>query len=96
MAELLEHLAGNGYEGQLVLEVSTRKSPDRQTRMRELAEALAFTRLHFAGPKEPEPALGRRERIAMLRDRPQPPPRRFSVDPGGSVDDEGDADRDRP
>ncbi len=95
VAELLEHLAGNGYEGQLVLEVSTRKAADRQARMRELAEALAFTRLHFAqGPQNPEPRLDRRERIALLRRRPQSPPRRFSVDPGGSVDDEGSVDQD--
>lgn len=94
VAELLEHLAGNGYEGQLVLEVSTRKAADRQARIRELAEALAFTRLHFAGPPEPEPTLGRRERIALLRRRPQTPPRRFSVDGGGAVDDEGTVDPD--
>ena len=94
VAELLEHLAGKGYEGQLVLEVSTRKAPDRQARMRELAEALAFTRLHFAGPGEPEPTLGRRERIALLRRRPQTPPRRFSVDQGGAVDNEGTVDPD--
>ncbi|GAB3713119.1 sugar phosphate isomerase/epimerase family protein [Nocardiopsis oceani] len=94
VAELLEHLAGTGYEGQLVLEVSTRKAPDRQARMRELAEALAFTRLHFAqGPAGPEPAMDRRERIALLRRRPQSPPRRFSVDPAGSVD-EGARDKD--
>ena len=94
VAELLEHLAGTGYDGQLVLEVSTRKAPDRQGRMRELAEALAFTRLHFAqGPSAPEPAVGRRERIALLRRRPQAPPRRFSVDPAGSVD-EGTRDED--
>ena len=95
VAELLEHLAGNAYEGQLVLEVSTRKAADRQARMRELAEALAFTRLHFAqGPQTPEPRLGRRERIALLRRRPPAPPRRFSGDPGGSVDDEGSVDQD--
>ena len=92
VAELLEYLAGNGYEGQLVLEVSTRKAADRQARIRELAEALAFTRLHFAGPPEPEPTLGRRERIALLRRRPQAPPRRFSVDGGGAVDNEGTVD----
>ncbi|WP_067606312.1 sugar phosphate isomerase/epimerase family protein [Nocardiopsis listeri] len=94
VAELLEHLAGSRYEGQLVLEVSTRKAPDRQTRMRELAEALAFTRLHFAGPREPEPAPGRRERIALLRRGTQTPPRRFAVDEGGAVDDEGTVDPD--
>ncbi|PSK90876.1 sugar phosphate isomerase/epimerase [Murinocardiopsis flavida] len=47
-AELLEHLAASGYEGQLVLEVNTRKAADRATRLTDLAEALAFTRLHFA------------------------------------------------
>ncbi|WP_026117471.1 sugar phosphate isomerase/epimerase family protein [Nocardiopsis alkaliphila] len=94
VAELLEHLAGNGYEGQLVLEVSTRKAADRQARIRELAEALAFTRLHFAGPPEPESRLGRRERIALLRRRPQNPPRRFSVDEGGAIADEGAIDPD--
>ncbi|TDQ54888.1 sugar phosphate isomerase/epimerase family protein [Actinorugispora endophytica] len=46
-AELLEHLANTGYRGQIVLEVSTRKS-DREGRLTDLAESLAFTRLHFA------------------------------------------------
>ncbi|QVQ50970.1 sugar phosphate isomerase/epimerase [Spiractinospora alimapuensis] len=47
--ELLEHLASKGYENQLVLEVNTRKAANREARELELAEALAFTRLHFAG-----------------------------------------------
>ncbi|MEV2275818.1 sugar phosphate isomerase/epimerase [Nocardiopsis sp. NPDC049922] len=90
VAELLEYLAADGYEGQLVLEVSTRKSPDRTSRMRELAEALAFTRLHFAKPTADAGTQphDRRERIALLRRRPPAPPRHFSVDPQGTVDDQ--------
>ncbi|MFL1381592.1 sugar phosphate isomerase/epimerase family protein [Nocardiopsis protaetiae] len=93
VAEVLEHLAAGGFEGQLVLEVSTRKAPDRQARMRELAEALAFTRLHFARPAEPAGASrprDRRERIALLRRRPPAPPRLFEVDSTGTVDDTGE------
>ncbi|MBB6120911.1 TIM barrel protein [Nocardiopsis algeriensis] len=91
VAELLEYLAVGGFDGQLVLEVSTRKAPDRQARMRELAEALAFTRLHFARPGESEPRRpDRRERIALLRRRKPEPPRRFEVDSSGTA--EGIAD----
>ncbi|MFV2197129.1 sugar phosphate isomerase/epimerase family protein [Nocardiopsis sp. LOL_012] len=87
VAELLEHLAATGYDGQLVLEVSTRKAPDRRTRMRELAEALAFTRLHFAGPTGGPGRLDRRERVATARRRPAAPPRHFTVDPEGRAED---------
>jgi sugar phosphate isomerase/epimerase len=48
--EVLEHLAIEGFDGQIVVEVSTRKAATRHERELELAEALAFTRLHFAGP----------------------------------------------
>ncbi|KOX16454.1 AP endonuclease, family 2 [Nocardiopsis sp. NRRL B-16309] len=90
VAELLEHLATGGYEGQLVLEVSTRKAPDRQARLRELAEALAFTRLHFARPTGPEHAsLDRRERIGLLRRPSAARPHLFEVDRRGTVDDTG-------
>ncbi|TQN33135.1 sugar phosphate isomerase/epimerase [Haloactinospora alba] len=54
-ADLLEHLATSGYAGQVVLEVSTRKSANRQAREWELAEALAFTRLHLAGARGATP-----------------------------------------
>ena len=95
VAELLEYLATTGYEGQLVLEVSTRKAPDRQVRMRELAEALAFTRLHFA-PSSPGAAMGNsgdaRERIALLRRRNTTAPRLFSVDREGEIDGESGLD----
>ncbi|NYH53267.1 sugar phosphate isomerase/epimerase [Nocardiopsis arvandica] len=95
VGELLEYLAGGGYEGQLVLEVSTRKAPDRQARMRELAEALAFTRLHFARTTgHGDRPRDRRERVALLRRAPDEPPRRFAVDTGGTADDKGAVDPD--
>ena len=47
-AELLEHLAGSGYRGHVVLEVNTRRAVNRAERETDLAEALAFTRLNLA------------------------------------------------
>ncbi len=47
-AELLELLAGRGYDGSVVIEINTRKAPSRAARQADLAESLAFTRLHFA------------------------------------------------
>ncbi|MEY9874085.1 sugar phosphate isomerase/epimerase [Streptacidiphilus sp. MAP12-33] len=47
-AELLERLAGNGFDGHVVLEVNTRRSPGPVEREADLAEALAFTRLNLA------------------------------------------------
>ena len=38
------------FDGLVVAEVSTRKSEDRAEREADLAEALAFTRLHLAAP----------------------------------------------
>ncbi|MFE3458504.1 sugar phosphate isomerase/epimerase family protein [Nocardiopsis aegyptia] len=93
VAELLEHLATTGYEGQLVLEVSTRKAADRQARLRELAEALAFTRLHFARPTGSEHAShDRRERIGLLHRPSAARPHLFEVDRRGTVDDTGPVD----
>jgi len=51
-AEVLERLAGRGFRGSVVLEVNTRRSPNREQRESELAEALAFTRLYLAAPVE--------------------------------------------
>jgi len=48
-AQVLETLAGSGYSGDVVLEVGTRKL-SRAQRELDLAEALAFARLHFAAP----------------------------------------------
>jgi sugar phosphate isomerase/epimerase len=47
-AELLEQLARKGYDGTVVLEVSTRKATNRAEREEDLAEALAFARLNLA------------------------------------------------
>lgn len=81
--ELLEHLASNGYENQLVLEVNTRKAPDREARELELAEALAFTRLHFAGAVErPRRGAGTARRSF---DADSDPHRTWQVSPDGTV-----------
>ncbi|MFP5218173.1 MAG: sugar phosphate isomerase/epimerase family protein [Actinomycetes bacterium] len=49
-AEMLEHLAVAGFDGLIVVEVSTRRVADRAEREADLAEALAFTRLNLAAP----------------------------------------------
>jgi sugar phosphate isomerase/epimerase len=46
-AQVLELLAARGYSGDVVLEVGTRKLSPAQREL-DLAEALAFARLHFA------------------------------------------------
>jgi sugar phosphate isomerase/epimerase len=48
--ELLERLAGRGYSDAVIVEVSTRGAGTREVREAELAEALAFARLHLASP----------------------------------------------
>ena len=47
-AELLGQLAARGFSGTVVVEVSTRRSANRAEREADLAEALAFARLHLA------------------------------------------------
>ncbi|WP_244957327.1 sugar phosphate isomerase/epimerase family protein [Candidatus Frankia nodulisporulans] len=49
-AELLEQLATGGFDGTIVVEINTRRAESRAQREADLAEALAFTRLHFAAP----------------------------------------------
>lgn len=46
--QVLEKLAAGGYCGHVVLEVNTRRATSRADRVDDLAEALAFTRLHLA------------------------------------------------
>lgn len=46
-AELLQYLSTSGYQGDVVLEVNTRKAGKRG-REAELAQSLAFTRIHLA------------------------------------------------
>jgi sugar phosphate isomerase/epimerase len=53
VAELLEHLAGSGFAGHLVLEINTRKAANREARELDLLEALAFTRLNFSAAPDP-------------------------------------------
>jgi sugar phosphate isomerase/epimerase len=47
-AELLESLAATGFDGHVVVEVNTRRAMTAVEREADLAEALAFTRLHLA------------------------------------------------
>ncbi|RFS83313.1 sugar phosphate isomerase/epimerase [Actinomadura spongiicola] len=47
-AEMLESLAEGGFGGHIVMEINTRRAASRVERMEDLAEALAFTRLHLA------------------------------------------------
>ncbi len=48
--QLLEGLAASHFDGIVVCEVSTRRAEDRAERETDLAEALAFTRLHLSAP----------------------------------------------
>jgi hypothetical protein len=48
--ELLELLAAQGYDRTIVVEINTRKATSRAARQADLAESLAFTRLHFVAP----------------------------------------------
>jgi len=59
-AQLLEGLAGRGFDGLVVVEVNTRKADDRAVREADLAEALAFTRLNLAAPLERDTSASRR------------------------------------
>jgi len=49
-AELLDRFAARGFDGNIVLEVNTRRVGSRARRIRDLAEALLFTRLHLGQP----------------------------------------------
>nr|WP_031511435.1 sugar phosphate isomerase/epimerase [Streptomyces megasporus] len=46
-AEVLERLAVSGFDGNVVVEVNTRRAMSSAEREADLAEALAFTRLHL-------------------------------------------------
>ena len=50
--DLLEGLADRGFDGLVVVEVNTRRCDDRAEREADLAEALAYTRLHLAAPSD--------------------------------------------
>lgn len=50
--EVLEFIAGRGFGGTVVVEVSTRKATNRAEREADLAEALAFAQLHLVTAAE--------------------------------------------
>jgi sugar phosphate isomerase/epimerase len=51
--EVLRGLVERGFDGQVVVEISTRKSLDRESREADLVESLAFARHHLSGSDEP-------------------------------------------
>lgn len=53
--EVLEYLARRNFDGTVVVEVSTRKAANRAERESDLAEALAFAKLHLV--RSPETAF---------------------------------------
>jgi sugar phosphate isomerase/epimerase len=54
-AEVLEALAARDYTGHVVVEINTRRALDRAEREADLAEALAFCRLHLVAPTRRAP-----------------------------------------
>jgi sugar phosphate isomerase/epimerase len=52
-ADVLERLAVGGFAGHVVVEVNTRRALDRAEREADLAEALAFCRLHLVAAPTP-------------------------------------------
>ena len=52
-AELLERLAGQEWEGDVIVEISTRRARSESEREDDLAESLAFARLNLAAPARP-------------------------------------------
>ena len=50
---VLQYLAERNFAGHVVLEVNSRKSGTRAQREADLAESLAFARLHLAAPVHP-------------------------------------------
>jgi sugar phosphate isomerase/epimerase len=49
-AQVLEHAAAHGFTGHVIVEANTRRALTRALRETELAEALAFCRLHLVVP----------------------------------------------
>ena len=54
-AALAEHLAASGFDGSVVVEINTRRCETRSDREADVAESLAFTRLHLAAPAAAAP-----------------------------------------
>ncbi|MGH3496596.1 MAG: sugar phosphate isomerase/epimerase family protein [Nocardioidaceae bacterium] len=57
-AEFLEMVAADGFDGHVVIEINTRRCPNRGAREEDLVESLAFTRLNFVRPGS-SPMAGR-------------------------------------
>ncbi len=55
--KVLQYLAESDFTGHVVLEVNSRKSGTRAQREADLAESLAFARLHLAAPVHPSYAV---------------------------------------
>ena len=47
-AELLGLLSATGYRGTVVVEVNTNRAPNREARLADLAQSLAFAREHLS------------------------------------------------
>jgi sugar phosphate isomerase/epimerase len=47
-AAFLRHLARSGFDGEIILEINTRKCGSRDEREADLRESLEFAREHFA------------------------------------------------
>ncbi|MBT3077492.1 MULTISPECIES: sugar phosphate isomerase/epimerase [Streptomyces] len=80
-AELLERLARTSFDGHVVIEVNTRRAMSSAEREADLAEALAFTRLHLAtstttpaDPAAPAPAAASDQAAASGRASSDPAP----------------------
>jgi sugar phosphate isomerase/epimerase len=56
---VLQYLAEQDFSGHIVLEVNLRRSSTRAQREADLAESLAFARLHLAAPVYPSYAVDR-------------------------------------
>jgi sugar phosphate isomerase/epimerase len=50
-ADVLERLAERGFERNVIVEINTRRALDHAEREADLAEALAFCRLHLMAPR---------------------------------------------
>jgi len=55
--QVLQYLAEQDFAGHVILEVNLRRSVSRAQREAELAESLAFSRLHLAAPITPSYAV---------------------------------------
>ena len=52
-ADFLRHIARSGFQGEIVLEINTRKAATREEREKDLRESLEFAREHFSSQLGP-------------------------------------------